>query len=363
MSVTFEDVLGKIKHHAQFKEQGYGIPMMPKFNERVGNITQGLYSVVAGLPSAGTTSFVDQNYVMNTLIQWYYSDARKPLKVFYFSMIDDELKKLQSLLCCYLRLICTVCADVPSLNSQPGRKFDIDSDAKVINGIAFSKPFFNDIIEEEILTIIDGAKSPSAIYNTVTEYYNGIGIDKPGSPYEINDGYEDLTVLVVVDKTDHLAPEVDEFSGTYGNDLNVKFDHNMKKLSSRYKATPTIIVPAQPGLVRTPKDTEPHYKQLGVYGKSCHRGIILYNPIAEKNVNRFLSSPDDLDCFLLNGKNVLRYWSIVRNSDGVDNDRNRILFLPGSSFMVEYEENIEANGDDIWKILTETDTSYTELIN
>ena len=167
----------------------------------------------------------------------------------------------------------------------------------------------------------------------------------------------------MVDKTDHLAPEVDEFSGTYGNDLNVKFDKNKKKLSSRYKATPTIIVPAQPGLVRTPKDTEPHYKQLGVYGKSCHRGIILYNPIAEKNVNRFLSSPDDLDCFLLNGKNVLRYWSIVRNSDGVDNDRNRILFLPGSSFMVEYEENIEANGDDIWKILTETDTSYTELIN
>jgi hypothetical protein len=321
-----------------------------------------MYTVVSGLPSSGTTSFVDQNYVMNVLIQWYFSTDRKPLKIFYFSMVDSEMKKMQSLLCNYLRVMYNIYVDIPTLNSQPGRLFDIEKEDRVLNALDDAQVFFDNLINDEVLEIIDEPQSPSYVYNTVVDYMNGVGTDKQGKPYELNSDNEELTVLAIVDKTDHLAPEIDQYSSSYGNDLNVKFDHNMKKLVTRYGISPVVIVPAQVGLVRSPKDTEPHYRQLGVYGKNCDRGIILYNPIAENNINRYFTDADEIEYYMSNGKNTLRFWSVVRNTEGIDSMKERLLFLPGTSFMVEHPLDEKVNSfDDVYDVIVDSVTEYVDM--
>ncbi len=362
MNHTFSDIVGKIKYHAKNKEQGYKIPLALNYNEKIGNITPGVYTVLSGLPSAGTTSFVDVNYVMNVLIQWYFSSERKPLKLFYFSMVDGEVKKLQSLLCCYLRLMFNISVDIPTLNSQPGRKFDIDKEDTVLNALDDAQLFFDEVINEGALEIMDGSQPPSVIYNTVVDYMSGIGVDKSGEAYKINDDFADGLVLVIVDKTDRLMAEADQYSATYGNDLNVKFDHYMNKLKTRYNVSPVVITPAINVIVRSPKDTEPHYKQLGIYGKNCDRGVMLYNPIAENNISRFLGGADELDFFVINGKNTLRYWSIVRNSEGIDSIKERMLFLPGSSFMVEHpiREQVTSQ-EDVGDVILDFITPYVDM--
>jgi hypothetical protein len=362
MKHSFSDVIGKIQYHLQNKEQGYGFPLAPNLNKKIGNILPGTYTVVSGLPSSGTTSFVDQNYVMNVLLQWYFSHDRKPLKIFYFSMVDNELKKLQSLLCNYMRVMHNINIDIPTLNSQPGRLFDIEKEDRVLHALDDAQTFFDEVINEGILEIIDEPQSPSVIYNTVTDFMSGIGIDKPGKAYELNDDNTNITVLVIVDKTEHLAPEVDEYSTSYGNDLNVKFDHNMKRLVTRYGVSPVLIVPANVGLVRSPKDTEPHYKQLGIYGKNCDRGIMLYNPIAENNINRYFSAADEVENYVSNGKNTLRFWSLVRNTIGIDSTRERLLFLPGTGFMVEHPMIERINSfDDVYDVIVDMITPYVDM--
>ncbi len=361
MNYTYSDLVGKIGYYAKHKEQGYSLPLAPELNKKIGNIIPGQYTVISGLQSSGTTSFVDVNYVMNPLLQWYQSDDRKPLKIFYFSMVDNEFKKLQTLLCSYLRLIENISVDIPTLNSQPGRKFDIDKTPQAMNAINDAKLFFDEVINEGALEIIGGSQSPSEITRTVVDFMNGIGVDKTGEPYELNDSNTDITVLVVVDKTDYLAPEADAFSQTRGNDLDVKFDHDIKRLTERYQVSPVIVVPANPGLIRTPKDTEPHYRQLGVYGKNCHRGIMLYNPIAENNINRFFTSADEAEYFVINGKNLLRYWYIVRNSEGIDSIKNRMLFLPGSTFMIEHDLSIKVDSEDeVSEVVLKTVSPYVQ---
>lgn len=362
MKHTFKDVIGKIKYHLKNKERGFDIPLVPSLNKIVGNILPGVYTVVSGLPSAGTTSFVDQNYVMNVLLQWYYSVDRDPLKVFYFSMVDSELKKLQSLLCNYLRLMYNIHIDIPTLNSQPGRRFDIEKEDAVLNALDDAQVFFDNLIQDGILEIIDEPQPPSVIYNTVIDHMSAIGVDKLGTAYELASTHEHGTVLVIIDKTDHLAPEVDNFSSTYGNDLNVKLDHNMKRLVSRYNVSPVVIVPAVTGLIRSPKDTEPHYKQLGVYGKNCDKGIILYNPIAENNINRYFADSDEIEHYVSSGINTLRFWSVVRNTEGIDSMKERLLFLPGTSFMTEHPLKEKINSfDDVYDIIVDSITPYSDM--
>jgi hypothetical protein len=362
MKLSFGDVIGKIKYHLTNKEQGYNFPLAPNLNEKIGNILPGTYTVVAGLPSSGTTSFVDQQYVMSVLLQWYFSDQSKPLKVFYFSMVDSELKKLQALLCNYLRVMFNIYVDIPTLNSQPGRLFDIEKEDRVLNALDDAQTFFDCLINDGVLEIIGEPQSPSVIYNTVESYMDGIGVDKQGTPYELNEGFDDITVLAIVDKTDHLAPEIDQYASTYGNDLNVKFDHNMKRLATRYRVSPVIIVPAVTGLIRSPKDTEPHYKQLGVFGKNCDRGIILYNPIAENNINRYFKEAEEVESYMSKGKNTLRFWSVVRNTEGIDSIRERLLFLPGTGFMVEHplDETI-SNFDDVYEVVVDSITPFVDM--
>jgi hypothetical protein len=334
MIESFSDIVSKMQYHLKHKDEGYPIPLMPKLNDSVGNILPYQYTVVSGMASSGKTSFVDQNYVLSVLLQRERLEDKPPIKIFYFSLKDTSIKKYQSLLCTYLKLVHNIRVDIPTLNNQPGRIYSIENEPVVLAAIDDAEIFFNEIIHEGSLEVITGISKPSAIYAKVSEYLEQFDPEDQDRPL----------VIVVVDSTDHLSPENDGYKTLSGSELDYKFDSYIHSLTKENGIHAVIITPAHGANSRFPKENEPCYRQLGLYGKNCTKGIILYNPIAENNSN-YLRVVTDGEIYVSpTGLNTLRFWHIVRNVDGIESVSERILFLPGTGFMMEapLQESIDS---------------------
>lgn len=355
---TFSDVKSYIEFNKTTAQGGYSFPMLPRYNKLVGNIKQSQVHIIAGMPASGVSSFIDQNYIVSVLLQWYNitPDERPPLKIFYYSMGASELKKLQLLLCNYLKLVNNIFVDVPTLNSQIGKLYDIDSDPNLPDAIEEASQFFDEVLNEGVLELKDGQKNPTDIYNDITEFVEDKGTITSTKQFEFDQDYENLTTMVVVDDTGYFSPDTDGFGTITGEAVDEKFKRYISELKTKYKITAIIAVPAKLGYVRSVKDTEPHYKHLGVYAKLADKGVCLYNPINEKNIK--LYDADESKYVTDKGNNLLRTWHIIRNVDGIDSAYDRLLFLPGASFMVEY--STKNSIDDITEVLDviEQETSF-----
>ena len=326
MIESFSDIVSKMKYHLKHKEEGYAIPMAPKYNKAIGNILPMQYTVVTGLQSSGKTSFVDQNYVLSVLLQRRDMEEKPPLKIFYFSLKDTALKKFQALLCGYIKLVHNGRIDIPTLNSQPGRLLNLESEPKILATIDEAEIFFNEVIDEEVLQVVTGVTKPSAICQVVSDYLTSI-----------EDVEEKPLVMMIVDSTDFLSSESDNFRTIQGAELDYKFDTGVTDLVKEGNVHAVIITPAHGANSRFPKENEPNYRQLGVYGRTCDKGIVLYNPIAEGNANYLRCITDSNNYITNEGLNTLRFWHVVRNTDGIDSISNRLLFIPGTSFMLEMD--------------------------
>jgi len=334
--LTFEDVKGVIDYNNSKAQTGYTFPMMSKLNKIIGNIQRGQVHTISGLPSAGVTSFIDQNYVMSVLLQWYNTDPseRKYLKILYYSMKDSELKKLQLLLCNYLKLVENLRTDIPTLNNQKGKLYDLSADPILQKAIDDSTNFFDEVISSGTLEIKDGQYKPTEIYNDVLDIVADLGSEGSDKRFVYDDKHSDGLVLVVVDPVEYFLPDNDGFGTLVGKQLHEKFQRQIRHLKIEYDISFVLAVPSETGYIRTPKDTEPHYRHLGSYGSITDKGIIIYNPIAENNT-KFYDGEEDL--YVTNKGNILmRTWHVVRNTDGIESVRDRMVFLPGTSYMVEY---------------------------
>ena len=323
---SFSDIVSKMKYHLVHKNEGYAFPMMPKYNKVVGNILPGQYTVISGMQSSGKTSFVDENYVLGVLLQWKKLEVQPPLKIFYFSLKDTSLKKFQSLLCAYIKLVHNKRIDIPTLNSQPGRLFNIENEPEILKAIDDAQIFFDEMIESETLQVVTNVSQPSAMHSLVKEYlltqeeYEGDGLP--------------LT-MVVVDSTDHLASESNGYRIVSGAELDYSFDSYMGLLVKELNVHAVIVTPADKANSKFPKENEPNYRQLGIYGKNADKGVVLYNPIAENNGNYLRCIEDPAYYVSPSGLNLLRFWHVVKNVDGVDSENERILFVPGTGYMIE----------------------------
>ena len=337
--LNYEDVKSFIEYNKNLKVEGFSFPMLPRLNSVIGNIEQGQTHVITGMPSTGVSSFIDQNYVMSVLLQWYNTptDERIPLKILYYTMSTPELKKLQLLLCSYLKLVKNLHVDVPTLNNQAGRLYDISKDKILLDAIDDASLFFNEIIDEGILVIQDKLVTPTEIYNDVVDYSDVLGaVDSTGS-FVFNDGYEHAITLVIVDSVEQLLPDMEGYGTVYGDALDEKFKKIITEMKAMFNTTAVIAVPSKIGYVRSVKDTEPHLKHLGIYSKVADKGISIYNPIAEKNAKYY--NADDSIYVTAKGNTLLRTWHVIRNVDGIDATWDRMFFLPGTSFLVEYDKN------------------------
>jgi len=350
--LSYDDLKNVIKYNSLSNNKGYNFPLMPKLNRTIGNIQPGQVHVIAGLPSSGVSSFIDQNYIISILLQWYNTrpSERNPLKIFYYSMKDTELKKLQLLLCNYLKLVNNLRTDVPTLNSQVGKLYDISSDKELNSAINSASSFFNEIIDDEILIIKEGQYKPTEIYNDVINYMDTVGHKNSEKEYELDDEYKDQLVLVVVDPTEYLATDNDGFGIISGSALDERFQRQIRELKTTYEASFILAVPSITGYIRSAKDTEPHYRHLGSYGSIVDKGIHIYNPIIEGNMKFY-----DSDASLYTspkGNVLMRTWHVVRNTDGIESVNGRMLFLPGTSYMIEHDYNNKVNDlDDVLEVL------------
>jgi len=353
MALSFTDIKSVIDYNNSINNnKGYNFPMLPKLNNIIGNVQQSQVHVISGLPSSGITSFIDQNYVMSLLLQWYNTppDKRQHLKIFYYSMKDNELKKLQSLLCNYLKLVSNLKTDIPTLNNQAGKLYDLNEDSALKTAIEDSTNFFNEILNENILVIKDGQYRPTDIYNEMVEYMDHIGKKTSKEDFEYDEEFENQITLVVIDSVDHLLADNEGYGLITGTSLDDKFQRQIKLLKQQYKISFVITVASNVGYVRTPKDTEPHYRHLGSYGPLADKGICLYNPINEKNTK--FHDGDESIYTSPRGSVLMRTWHVVRNTEGIESVHDRMLFLPGTSYMIEHPYKEKVNDlDDILDIL------------
>lgn len=331
--LNFKDLKGVIEYAMTSRQAGYEFPLLPRFNKIVGNIVPGQVSVIAGLSSAGVTSFIDQNYVMSVLLQWYNAEEqfKRPLKVFYYTMKDLEIKKLQLLLCNYLKLVDNLRTDVPTLNNQVGRLYDLSKDQPLLTAIDNSKYFFDEVLDNEILDIKSGRVKPTDIYNDILNY-----IQNDKDPNEL--------VLVIVDSVSYFMSDTDGFTVINGAALDSKFQKIVQELKMDHNISFVLAKEIPYSQFRNVKDSEPHFKQLGTYGYIADKGVILYNSISENNIKYY----EDRDLYVTEKGNVLmRTWHVVKNVDGIESVYDRMVFLPGTSYMLEYpySESITSIGD------------------
>lgn len=361
MNYTFSDIKGLIDFNKNKEQSGYTMPMTPNLNKVVGNIDQEQITTISGLPGSGVSSFIDQNYVMSVLLQWYMidPDERPPLKILYFSMKTSELKKLQLLLCNYIKLVSGLQIDLATLNNQAGKLFNINERVGMEDAINDASTFFDEIHSEGILDIYGGQRKPTDIYNIVSDFMLTKGYLSAEGSYVFDDDNRNLITLVVVDDVTYLLPDSDGYGIVQGNDLDEKFKRYLKELKNSYKITAVLAVPSNVGYVRSVKDTEPHFRHLGTYGSITDKGICIYNAINEKNV-KFYDGDESL-YVTLKGNNLFRTWHVVRNTDGIESLYDRLLFLPGTSFMIEHSKKIEITSIDEVLDVIRQETCFHDL--
>lgn len=334
MRESFNDVISKMQYHFTKQDEGYRMPLIPGVNMAIGNILPGQYTVVAGQPSSGKTSFVDCNYVMGTLLQWYVQENRQPLKIVYFSLKDGTIKKLQMLLCTYLKMVYNYRVDIPTLNSQPGRVTNIAEQPVLLEAIDTAQGFFDYIIDNGVLDIISDVTRPTEIYN--------IAKAKALEMEEAHSGLDPL-LMIVVDPVDRLTSESDGYRGLSGVELDERLNVYASELSKVHYAHVVLVTPTIQTASRFPKENEPTFRQLGLYGTACDRGIIMYNPIGDGNFNYLMAREMSVDNFKKDGLNLLRIAYIAKNTDGIEAADYRLLFMPGTGFMIEHKYNNEVS--------------------
>jgi len=359
MKYTFDDLKSAIEFNRTRAQGGYTFPLLPRYNNIIGNLQQDQTTILSGLPGSGITSFIDQNYVISVLLQWYEieEDERPPLKIFYYSMKTSELKKMQLLLCNYIKLVHGLHVDIATLNNQTGRLYDLSKDTKMIDAIEEATMFFDEVLNDEVLCIIDGQKQPTNIYNNVNDFMLNQGRMSSEGRFEYDADKHNLLTLLVVDSTDYFLPDNEGYGMVSGAELDDKFQRQLKELKNNYKISSVIVVPPVIGYVRSVKDTEPHYRHLGSYGALADKGICVYNPISEKNIKFY--DGEETTYITSKGNNLLRTWHIVRNTEGIESVYDRLIFLPGTSFMVEHSVKEEVgNLQEVLDVIGE-DTCFS----
>jgi len=361
--LSFDDIKSIIEYKNDTDPTGYGFPLMERYNKVVGNIEDGQISVISGLPSAGTTSFIDQNYVMSVLLQWYDMDPhdRPGLKIIYYSMKDSEAKKIQGLLCNYLKLVHNIRTDIPTLNNQAGKLYNLKDDKVLQQAIEDSTPFFDEVLDDEVLVIKAGQQKPSTIYNDMVDFMETIGSENSKKEYVRDDEHENTLVLLVIDSSDYLLTDTDGFGTVSGQALHDKMQHFLRILKLKYGISTAITVPSVIPIIRTPKDTEPHFRHLGTYGRIADKGVCIYNPVAERN-NKFY--PDEDLYKTSKGNILLRTWHVVKNVDGIESVWDRMFFIPGTSYLIEHSQIKPGNDiidlQDVLDVLSKS-TPFADL--
>tara|TARA_B110000037_G_C17112258_1_gene502350 strand:- start:67 stop:1233 length:1167 start_codon:yes stop_codon:yes gene_type:complete len=354
MGLFTDHVITPIKNGLDKGDKGIPIPLK-KLSRYINYIEKGQVVVISGRPESGKSGLMDYMYFINVFKQWHESIYqkvpgpggleivkkneegepiengfdRRPMKMFYFSMKSDLRLKMQKWLCLYLKLEFNIVIDIPTLTSGVGKMFNLSTEH--IAAINEAKLFFDEF-EKEVLTLSRGRKTPSSIHNEVNNYMLSIGhIDDTGT-YMYDQGYEGTKVFLYVDNVEYLETETDGFQMMTEEGLKRSIGEKVTELKELYGVTSFLISPSKLSNSRMVKDSEPSYKDLGVYAKVADIGLVTYNPYNENN-NKFGGYP--VEDLIIRGNNRFRTVTIVRNYNGQSNITVGCLFYGECGWFIE----------------------------
>jgi len=360
LSLFEEHVLVPVKAGLDKPDSGIPIPM-EKLSKYTNYIEKSQIITVGGRSGSGKTSLADYLYFVNVFNWWRklgmienedgelepIPGYEKPkIKLIYFNMNTSAKLKIQKWLCLYLKLEHDLIIDIPTLNSGVGRLYDLDQNAK--DKIEAAYEFFEEL--EENLILINGAQTPSSIYNRVCRYMEGIGSVEEGT-YSLDEDHKDQITMVYIDNVKSLATESDGYHTMNEDALRRKMAEYVSEFKDKYKVTSIIISPTKSNNYRNVKDSEPNYRELGVFNEISDIGLVAYNPYEENN-NKYLNYP--IEELQFKGKNRFRTVTIVRNANGVSNVTVGCVFLGECGYFRESPTPLEVEDwEDIYEILRE----------
>jgi len=353
MSLFEQHITYPVVNGLKSKDGGVELPFN-HISRFCGNIEQGKIIAISGRESSGKKSYMDHAYMMTLLIDWrdsiYQKDSdgkvmidddtgvpldipnaeRAPLSILYFCNKTPLRIKVQKLLCLYLRMEYKMVIDIPTLNSKRGKMYDLTQDD--ITRINSAEHFF-DLIEREVIQFYGGDISPTDLRNHVIDYMATVGSqDEVTFQYE----YRNSThrTFVFLEDLDSLAIEKSGFTNLDGAGLKDHFNTYVKMLKKVYNVTSIFTMSPSSSYVRTIKDSEPDYRDIGVFRKSADLGVVLYNPYNENNVayNNF-----PIEDLVIQGKERFRSVTIVKNSTGRNNITIGTIFLGECGYFSEAE--------------------------
>jgi len=331
-----------------------GIPItMDKLSKVINYIERGQNITIAGKPTSGKRSLMDFMYFVNAFKWWYdkgfdeegepiANPNRPPLKMFYFSMKQTLRQKLQKWFCLYMKLEYDIVIDIPTLNSGIGKLYDIDDivKAKLMAG----QDFIDEL--EECVEIITGRQTPSQIHNRIVRYMNSVGSIEDNA-YYYNDDHLGQFTLVFIDDANCLATETDGY-GTMNEDaLKRTLATYREEWRDIYNVTSAVVAPSKPTYSRNVRDGEPSYKELGNFYGCTDIGLITYNPFNENN-NKYNNYP--VEELIIRGKNRFRTITVVKNSNGLENQTVGAIFLGECGY---FRESPHQNEEDLFESFIE----------
>jgi|LakMenE01Jun11ns_1017448.scaffolds.fasta_scaffold9935188_2 hypothetical protein len=239
--LIFDEVLAKIKKNKEVREKnGFTcIPLgLPRFEQILPGIIQGLYYIVTASSGVGKTQITKHLFVNSPFK--FYKENKNPkfkLKIFYFALEESKQAFILSMISNYIF-------------EKYGKQYSplelesylkgVNISNEIVNMIEDARDYFKDF--EEIVTIIDHIYNPTGIFKYMETYAEQNGTfhrghekviyrDKNGEKKEelknIITGYTpnnpDEYVIVITDHISLLHPEQKE-------DLH----QTMGKFSSEY---------------------------------------------------------------------------------------------------------------------------------
>ena len=310
-----------------------GIPIpLKKLSKYTNYIQKGQSIVIGGKPESGKSAMMDFTYFISVFRWWREQDVatRPKLKMIYFSMKHPTKTKIQKWLCLLLKLEFNIIMDIPTLNNGIGKLRDLDADD--LEKIHVCKEFFDEMFEE-CLSLQSGQITATGIFNRINAIMSDYGkLDKVTNEFTYDKKYERMITLVYIETVDHILTETDTFSTLSANDVKKKMSDYLYELRRTYNLTNIVIAPSKPMMTRMVKETEPSYKEIGLFGATADLAIVMYNAFNESNPN-YQGYP--ISDFVINAKNRFRTATIVRNTNGITNITCGLIFLGENGYFAE----------------------------
>jgi hypothetical protein len=320
-----------LKFGRDYGNTGIPIPLQ-KFSKYTNYIQKGQSIVIGGKPESGKTSMMDYVYFISIFRWWREQDPdeRPKLKLIYFNMKHTLKNKIQKWLCLYLKLEYNIVMDILILINGVGKLYDLDDE--YIEKINSASVFFKELFDE-CLTVVNGSLKPTEVFNKTRTIMEDFGkTDKKSGEFIYHKEYERMITILYIDNVDHLISESDGFNMLDSNGIKKKMYDYTVELKKLYNLTTIVVAPSKPILTRLIRETEPSYKEVGVFGANADLAIVMYNPYNENN-NEYQQYP--IKDLVIRGKNRFRTATIVRNVNGLTGVGKGLLFIGECGYISE----------------------------